>query len=160
MAYPNLFSTELPDDPEDPEGFRASSENISQLLGASELVVKLMEIEPGNHLCPYHYEFVEEWLVVIKGPVEVRTPAGTERRTDGDVVCFPTGPAGVHQISSPRDATEPARVLMFSADADPSVCVYPDSDKLAVFTKSGEDEVFVRRSAPSSHLDYFDGETP
>jgi uncharacterized cupin superfamily protein len=160
MAYPNLYSTKLETDPEDPEGFRGSVMNLSTLLASSELIVKLTELPPGNHLCPYHYEFVEEWLVVITGPVDVRTASGTERLVTGDVVCFPTGPSGVHQVTSPADGTEPARVLMFSADADPAVTVYPDSDKLAVYTRSGEDEVFVRRSEPSSHLDYYDGETP
>jgi uncharacterized cupin superfamily protein len=160
MAHTNLFHTKLPADPENPEGFRASSVDISKLVTSAELIVKVMEIEPGNHVCPYHYEYVEEWLAVITGPVEIRTPSGTERLADGDVVCFPAGPAGAHRVSSPQDATVSARVLMFSADADPAVCVYPDGDKLAVYTKSGEDEVFVRRSAPSSHLDYFDGETP
>ena len=160
MALPNLFSAQITPDPDDPEGFRGNHLNLSQLLGASELVVKLIEVQPGNHVCPYHYEYVEEWLVVISGPVEVRTPEGTRPLTDGDVMRFGVGPAGAHQVSSPRGATTPARVLMFSADADPAVCVYPDSDKLAVYDRSGVDEVFVRRSAPSSHLDYYDGETP
>jgi uncharacterized cupin superfamily protein len=160
MANANVFTDGLDVDPADPEGFRGASVNLGKLLGASELAVKVIEMDPGNHLCPYHYEYVEEWLVVLRGPVEVRTPAGTDRLADGDVVCFPVGPAGAHRVSAPADATAPARVLMFSPDASPAVCVYPDSDKLAVYTTSGEDEVFVRRSEPSSHLDYFDGETP
>jgi hypothetical protein len=40
------------------------------------------------------------------------------------------------------------------------VAVYPDSDKLAVYTHDGVDEVLVRRGEPSSHLDYYDGERP
>jgi uncharacterized cupin superfamily protein len=161
MAYPNLFHTKLQADPNDPdpEGFRGAALNLTTALAASELIVKLTELEPGNHLCPYHYEYVEEWLVVVSGQVELRTPEGTEPLAGGDVVSFPVGPAGGHRVSVPADATGPARVLMFSADADPAVTVYPDSDKLAVYTRSGEDEVFVRRSEASSHLDYYDGET-
>ncbi len=160
MANANVFTSTLHADPTDPQGFRGSVVDIGKLLGSTELAVKVTEMDPGNHLCPYHYEYVEEWLVVIRGSVDVRTPSGTERLSEGDVARFPVGPAGAHQVSAPADVTEPARVLMFSADVSPAVTVYVDSDKLAVFTKTGEDEVFVRRSEPSSHLDYYDGETP
>ena len=160
MAHPNIFSGTFEQDPDEPAGFRGSAIAISKLLGAGELAVKVIEIAPGNHLCPYHYEYVEEWLVVIRGPVEVRTPGGSERCGDGDVLRFAAGPEGAHRVSSPADAAGPARVLMFSADVDPAVCVYPDSDKLAVYSANTADEVIVRRGEPSSHLDYFDGETP
>ncbi len=160
MTNANVFTTGLEVDPADPEGFRGASGNLGKLLGSTELVVKVTELDPGNHLCPYHYEYVEEWLLVLGGTVDVRTPAGTERLAEGDVACFPVGPAGAHRISAPADGTGPARVLLFSRDASPAVTVYPDSDKLAVYTRSGEDEVFVRRAAASSHLDYYDGETP
>jgi uncharacterized cupin superfamily protein len=158
MDLPNVFTATLPPDADDPDGFRAGAEALHERLAAKELLVKVMEIEPANHLCPYHYEYVEEWLLVLSGPVEVRGPEGSRRLMPGDVMCFPAGPDGAHRVSSPADATEPARVLMFSKDADPAVCVYPDSDKLAVYTRNGHDEVFVRRSDPSSHLSYFDGE--
>lgn len=160
MDYPNVFTSQPQADPQDPPGFHASALNLSERLAASELVVKLMEIEPGSQLCPYHYEYVEEWLVVIAGAVELRTPSGTQALETGAVVCFPVGPAGAHGVSCGPQATSSARVLMFSADVDPSVAVYPDSDKLAVYTHSGEDEVMVRRAEPSSHLGYYDGETP
>jgi hypothetical protein len=38
----------------------------------------------------------------------------------------------------------------------PAVAVYPDSDKIGVFTADGRDDVIVRRA---SHVDYYDGET-
>lgn len=156
----NIFTDVLAADPTDPEGFRGASLSLTEHLGARELMVKVIEIAPGNRLCPYHYEYVEEWLVVLSGPVHVRTPAGISVLGDGAAMCFPSGPDGVHQVVSPAEAEGPARVLMFSADADPAITVYPDSDKLAVHTHSGVDEVFVRRGEASSHLDYFDGEVP
>jgi uncharacterized cupin superfamily protein len=159
MAQPNVFSP-LPADADAPPGYQASGLNLTQALGGRDLIVKVNEIAPGNRLCPYHYEYVEEWLLVLSGPVQVRTPDGILDLGDGDAMCFPAGPDGAHQVRSPAGSGRPARVLMFSADADPAVCVYPDSDKLAVFTHSGEDEVFVRRADASSHLDYFDGELP
>jgi uncharacterized cupin superfamily protein len=159
MEHPNLFTSQLEPDTDDPAGFRAGQLRVSELLGASELVVKLLEIAPGNHLCPYHYEYVEEWLVVLTGEVDVRVPTGPRRLVAGDVMRFATGPEGAHRVSSPPGASEPSRVLMFSADADPAVTVYPDSDKLAVYSAREEDEVMVRRADPSSHLRYYDGES-
>ncbi|HET9075270.1 MAG TPA: hypothetical protein VFN48_11890 [Solirubrobacteraceae bacterium] len=160
MGTLNIFTDALAADPGDPEGYRGAAVDLGRLLGPSELMVKVIEIAPGNRLCPYHYEYVEEWLVVLSGPVHVRTPAGVSSLADGAVMRFPAGPEGAHQVFSPAETGEPARVLMFSADADPAVCVYPDSDKLAVFTHSGHDEVFVRRGEPTSHLEYYDGELP
>ena len=37
----------------------------------------------------------------------------------------------------------------------PTVSVYPDSDKLGVYTEGGADDVIVRRS---SGVDYYEGE--
>jgi hypothetical protein len=44
--------------------------------------------------------------------------------------------------------------LMWSSAREPSVAVYPDSDKLGVW--AGEDHVLLRRS--DGHVDYYDGE--
>ena len=46
-------------------------------------------------------------------------------------------------------------VLMFSTRTHPSVAVYPDSDKVGVFTGNKDDDVMVRKG---SRVDYFDGE--
>jgi hypothetical protein len=47
------------------------------------------------------------------------------------------------------------RVLMFSNVEYPAVTVYPDSDKIGVYTPGRRDDVVVRRS---SAVDYYDGE--
>ena len=52
------------------------------------------------------------------------------------------------------DAT--VRVLMFSTRKQVAVAVYPDSDKVGIFTGNEEDNVMVRKS---SNVEYFDGET-
>ena len=51
------------------------------------------------------------------------------------------------------DAT--VRVLMFSTVFEPSVAVYPDSDKLGVWPGDDGDRIMVRRA---SGVDYWDGE--
>jgi uncharacterized cupin superfamily protein len=72
------------------------------------------------------------------------------------VVCFPAGADGAHNIWNERDET--ARVVMFSSGAVPSVCVYPDGDKVGVWT-GGEHDHWMFRGA-DAHLDYYDGEVP
>ena len=49
----------------------------------------------------------------------------------GDVVCFPVGPDGAHKLTNRGDGT--VRLVIFSTKHDPSVAVYPDSDKLGVW---------------------------
>jgi hypothetical protein len=48
------------------------------------------------------------------------------------------------------------RVLMLSTMHEPSVAVYPDSDKIGVWPGDNRDHLLVRRE---SRVDYWDGET-
>src|SRR5580704_7998401 len=98
--------------------------NVGKALGASALAVKVFQIPRGESLCPYHYEYEEEWLVVLDGSVLVRMPDGDETVERGEIVQFPAGPAGAHKVSNPGDAS--ARIMMFSSAREPSVAVYPD----------------------------------
>ena len=52
-------------------------------------------------------------------------------------------------------AAETAHVLMLSTRREPAVAVYPDSDKVGVFTEDPGARVMVRRA---STVDYWDGE--
>jgi len=47
-------------------------------------------------------------------------------------------------------------VLMFSSSREPSVAVYPDSDKIGVWPGNDGDELMVRRQ--DARRDYWDGE--
>ena len=154
MARPNIFDAEFEYDDSDPEGYRAGVARVGQLAGGRDLAVKLYEIPGGEMLCPYHYEYEEEWLLVLDGTIELRTPDGTEELRRGDVVCFPPGPGGAHKTSN--RGSETARILMFSSAREPAVAIYPDSDKIGVFTPNEDDKVMARRA--DSHLDYYDGE--
>jgi hypothetical protein len=78
-------------------------------------------------------------------------PAHTGGEQDlerGDVVCFPAGPAGAHQVTNRSDA--PARTLMFSSSRAPAVCVYPDSDLIGVWPDDGENDLVFRRASAVS----------
>lgn len=151
----NLNTGPLEYDESDPEGFRAGMARFGASIGATMLGGSLYELLPGQSNCPYHYEYGnEEWLVVLEGKLTVRHPGGEEELDPGDVVCFPVGPEGAHRLTNRTDAT--ARVLMLSTLFEPSVAVYPDSDKIGVWPGDRRDHIIVRRG---STVDYWDGET-
>jgi uncharacterized cupin superfamily protein len=154
MRKVNIAEPEFEHDPDEPPAFRAGMFRFGPLLEAKQMGASVYELPPGKAVCPYHYEYAEEeWLVVLSGHPSVRHPEGTDELGPWDAVLFPTGPAGAHQIRN--DSDEPARVLMFSTVMHPAATVYPDSDKIAVWTGNKDDDVMVRRS---SAVDYFDGE--
>jgi len=141
-------------DPADPEGFRSGVFRIGSEVGAQETGASAYELPSGQALCPYHYEYgEEEWVLVIEGRPSVRTPEGTEQLEPFDVVFFPKGPAGAHQI---RNDTETAvRILMWSTVVYPSATAYPDSDKVGIWTGDKAQDLILPRS---SKVDYYEGE--
>jgi uncharacterized cupin superfamily protein len=85
----------------------------------------------GQAQCPYHYEYAEEWLLVIAGTIALRQPDGERTLERGDRIRFPPGPTGAHQIAN--RSGPPAGTLMFSSSRVPAVSVYPDSNKVGVW---------------------------
>ncbi len=154
MPHPNIFGAEFEYDDADPEGYRSGIANVGKQAGGEEIAVKLFEIPPGQSLCPYHYEYVEEWLLVLDGELGLRVPSGQEPVGRGDVVRFPAGPEGAHKLTNRGDGA--ARIVMFSSAHEPSVAVYPDSDKIGVWPGNDADRVMVRRA--DGQVDYYDGE--
>jgi uncharacterized cupin superfamily protein len=154
MQRANVFTDECVLDSSDPPGYRAAVARVGKAVGGEALAVKVFELPPGEALCPYHYEYEEEWLVVLDGSVLVRVPDGEETLTRGEIVCFPPGPTGAHKVSNPTDAT--ARVMMFSSAREPAVAVYPDSDKIGVWPGNPDDTVMLHRA--DGAVDYYDGE--
>jgi uncharacterized cupin superfamily protein len=150
----NVFADAYEYDASDPDGYRSGVVNITKAIGAEALAVKVFALPPGESACPYHYEYEEEWLLVLEGRVLVRTPAGEHELERGEIVSFAAGPGGAHRVSN--RAREDARIMMFSSAREPAVAVYPDSDKLGVWTPGSADNVMMRRS--DGHIDYFDGE--
>jgi uncharacterized cupin superfamily protein len=150
----NALSDEFEYDGEDPEGYRAGVAHVGKAAGGEALAVKAFEIPPGESVCPYHYEYEEEWLLVLEGVVIVRTPEGEQQAAAGQLLCFAPGPAGAHKVSNRSE--QAAKVLMFSSAREPAVAVYPDSDKIGVWPGNDEDRVVLKRG--DGHVDYYDGE--
>ena len=154
MASPNIFSVEYEYDADDPDGYRRAMANLGRLAGGTENAVKAFEVPSGQSVCPYHYEYVEEWLLVLDGTVLLRAPEGERSLHRGDIVCFPAGPAGAHKVTNQDEAT--ALLIMFSSSREPAVAVYPDSDKIGVWAGDDADKLMLRRT--DGHVDYYDGE--
>ena len=148
----NLFDAVRTADEGDPKGFEVPYARLGPLVGASALGMTVYELNEGNSICPYHYEYPEEeWLIVLEGTPTLRDPDGEHELAPGDLVCFPTGPEGAHKVTN--RAAERVLVAMLSTKAKTSVAVYPDSDKVGVFTE--DIRLLVPRSAG---VDYWHGE--
>jgi uncharacterized cupin superfamily protein len=150
----NISDPSFEYDPDDPDGFRSGMFRLGALVGAGETGMSVYELPPGQSICPYHYEYgEEEWLLVLAGTPTLRHADGTDRLEPWDVVCFPSGPDGAHGVRNETEET--VRVLMFSTVRHPAVTVYPDSEKLGVWTGNKDDNLITTRS---SAVDYFFGE--
>jgi uncharacterized cupin superfamily protein len=154
MTSVNIFTAEMEYDADDPAGYSSAVSNVGKQAGGDELAVKLFDIPAGQSLCPYHYEYVEEWLLVIEGEVVVRVPDGERRLQRGDLMRFAPGPDGAHKVFNTEQQT--ARVLMFSSDPDLAVSVYPDSDKIGVWTGNPDDKLMLKRA--DGQVGYWEGE--
>jgi uncharacterized cupin superfamily protein len=108
---------------------------------------------PGMRLAPKHYHMVEEeHALILEGQVTLLL--GDERYDlkAGDYVCFPAGQKIGHSFMN--NGTDPCSYLMIGERSLNDVCVYPDSNKLAVNALRTRESIFdmsaVRR--------YWDGE--
>jgi uncharacterized cupin superfamily protein len=141
----NIFSAE------NPEG----RVDVARAVGSMATAMFIYDLAPGQSQSPYHYEYEEEWVLVVDGSVVVRTPDGEHLLERGDLVCFPSGPAGAHKLMNQSDST--ARTLMFSSSQVPAVSVYPDSNKVGVWPGNEVDELVFRRDTAVPWSDGEDG---
>ncbi len=151
----NVFDAPVSFDATDPESYAAGANRFGLTIGAVRMGATVYELPSGESVCPYHYESEEEWLLVLQGQVLVRHPEGEDVLNPGDITAFTAGPPGAHKTTNLGTTT--ARMVMFSTNDPIGYCVYPDSNKISVWTDSSnpEDKVRVRRG---ENLDYYDGE--
>jgi uncharacterized cupin superfamily protein len=108
---------------------------------------------PGRRLWPLHYHVVEEeHVLVLEG--EVTLLFGEERHPmkPGDYVCFPAGQKTGHSFLS--SGAGPCSYLVIGEHKSTEVCVYPESNKLAVNALRNRHSVFDM----SAVRNYWDGE--
>jgi uncharacterized cupin superfamily protein len=153
MRVFNLYNGEL-DDSRDREGWRVTGATVGEQIGGELIGAGLYEVEPGSKLWPYHTHHAnEEWLLVVRGRPTLRSPEGERELDEGDVVCFPRGTAGAHQVRNGTDSS--IRVLMLSTKIAPDVVEYLDTGKVGARSVAGDRIMFGR---PGPELDYWEGE--
>lgn len=115
------------------------------------------ELDPGVVQSPYHlHHGGEELLIVLRGTPTLRTPQGERVLREGEVVHFPRGAEGAHQVSNRSD--ELVRYVVAASQGDVEIVEYPDSGKVASMSRNGEARFFtINRLADA--VDYFDGES-
>jgi uncharacterized cupin superfamily protein len=136
-----------PPRPHLPESFRRNSATrIGATLGAASTGLSIYELPPGQASSPYHYEDpVEEWLLVVSGTPTLRHPGGEQQLEPWDIVFFPPGPTGAHQVRNNSESA--ARIAMFSSTAPVGAVVYPDSDMIRIFSTDGTDDILIQRNS-------------
>jgi uncharacterized cupin superfamily protein len=139
------------------DGFRVRRARLTADSGARKVGMSLWEVPPGEAAYPYHWHVLEEEIVVVlDGSPSLRGPDGEWREVpQGEVLVFPLGPEGGHQLWNRSGET--VRFVSFSnGNAETvEICVYPDSDKVGAYGPD-VDELYPRGSAQ----DYWEGETP
>jgi uncharacterized cupin superfamily protein len=132
---PNVFQPDFdPADDTDQPGFVNRRARIGRQAGARRIGASVYDLPPHQALCPYHWQAGnEEMVIVLSGRPSIRTPQGWRDLDPGEVVPFPRGPEGAHQVANRGE--EEARVLMLSEANGPEVIVYPDSGKTGVLSR-------------------------
>ena len=151
----NVFDEEWDETPyPTPPGWEQRTKAL--LPPGHALGMRLYELPPRQTQVLYHFHHGnEEAVLVLRGQPTVRTPAGERVLEPGEVVFFPAGPDGAHQLFNASD--EPARYLIAAHHASPEVVEYPDSGKVLALSKLGPLWSMHRRA---DTVDYFDGEEP
>ena len=126
----NALSIEVAPEPASAPGFRTRYRQLGPLLGGELLGGTVYELDPGEQNGPYHYEIGnEECLLVLAGTPTLRHPDGRDQLSVGDMVAFPEGADGAHQLIN--ESSTGTRVLILSTKRVPSGCAYPDSGKVS-----------------------------
>ena len=153
MKIFNLGSDDW-DRTEDREGWKSKDAFVGHHIGAELLGGSMYEVEPGDKLWPFHTHHAnEEWVIVLRGEPTLRTHEGEQQLREGDVVAFPRGKEGAHQIKNTTD--EPIRVLMLSTRIAPDIVEYLDTGKVGARSVAGERIMFGK---PGPELEYWEGE--
>ena len=155
---PNVHRPDF-DEQGDTTGFRWRGEQVGKKAGGERLGASVFDVPPGEATFPHHYHLAnEELLIVLRGEPELRTPDGWRRLEEGEVVAFPVGERGAHQLVNRTD--ENVRLIMISEMRSPEIPVYPDSGKIGVREHApGSGREGLRLNFhPDDHRDYWDGE--
>jgi len=94
----------------------------------------------------------EEHALILEGQVTLLLGDERHEMKAGDYVCFPAGRKVAHSFLN--RGTGPCRYLMIGENNPNDVCVYPDSNKMAVRALQAQDSIFDMSGVKR----YWDGE--
>jgi uncharacterized cupin superfamily protein len=143
----------------DREGFRHRGATLGDQAGCQRLGMSLYEVEAGQASAPFHWHVAnEEVLMTLLGRIELRSPDGVRELGPGEVVAFPRGEGGAHQLTNVGDG--PARFLVLSEMNYPEIVVYPDSGKVGIRDRHPASEGPAMRLSfvVDDAVDYWHGE--
>jgi uncharacterized cupin superfamily protein len=95
-----------------------------RLPSGSAVGATLYELSRGGGIAYHFHHANDELLIVLRGRLTLRTPDGIREVAEGEVVHFPSGPAGAHGITHEDD--DPVRYIMVSSLIAPDTSEYPD----------------------------------
>jgi uncharacterized cupin superfamily protein len=126
---PNIYDPVFDEPRTSLDGFHAQRARLGHQLGTERVGLSLWEVPAGQAVYPYHFHLAEEEvLLVLEGRPCLRTPDGWRRLERGEVVRFPPGEDGAHQLVNDADA--PLRLLVVSTHGQPDIVIYPDEGKI------------------------------
>jgi uncharacterized cupin superfamily protein len=114
---------------EQQEDWSGGGGKAKRLVGSGpRLGASLYELERGNFMIFHFHHGSEELLLVLRGRPTLRTLEGERQLEEGEVVHFPTGPEGAHEIRN--DTDEAVRYIVAGTRVSPEVVEYPDLKQL------------------------------
>ena len=151
----NLFDAARVQDEGDPPGYEVPYVRLGPLVGARGARPERVRARAGMSVCPYHYEVPsEEWLIVLAGEADAPRSRGRDGARPRRRRLLPAGARGCPQADEPRDRRGCSSRCSRHTD-DRSLSVYPDSDKVGIWSGDGDVALLVPRSAA---VDYWHGE--
>ena len=138
---------------------RARRARLGRQAGCERLGLSLWELPPGEAAYPYHYHLAEEEiLIVLEGRPSLRTPDGWRELAEGELVSFPRGEPGGHQVHNATSGL--VRFLAVSTSGEPDLVMYSDTGKLGAFERLPDGGGLQLMFRVSDAVDYYDGERP
>jgi uncharacterized cupin superfamily protein len=125
---PNIYEPEFDVDRDEPP-YVWRRARLGRAAGSERLGSSLFRVPPGGTTFPLHAHLHnEELLVVIEGTPTLRTLDSERVLARGEVVAFPAGRAGAHELRNGSDAD--IVVLLVSTMLAPEVNLFPDTGEL------------------------------
>lgn len=159
VMRPNIYAPEIDQSRHVLDGYHSDRARVGAQAGAERLGISVWELDAGQAAYPYHFHLTEEEaLIVLDGRPSLRTPEGTSQLDRGDVVVFPRGEHGAHQVIN--DTSEAVRFIAISTSGEPDIVLYPDTGKIGATERRPDGSGIHYFFRIADAVDYYDGMEP